>query len=101
MCKTKELNKEDKVFILYSTLGCHLCEQAELMLNGLIPLVPSSYGACQIKVIDIANNDRLVSDYGIRIPVLVNQCTGAELAWPFDDEMVEEFLRCSLSLTGL
>ena len=96
MYKIKNSDDKNKAFILYSTLGCHLCEQAELMLNNLMTTVLSSYGNWQIEVVDIANDESLMNDYGIRIPVLVDSCTKAELSWPFDDGMAKAFLLSSL-----
>ena len=67
--------------ILYSTDGCHLCEQVLAML-GVIGLTP--------QVIDIAFNDELFLRYGVTIPVL--HCAGNELNWPFDDEQLKYWL---------
>ncbi len=64
--------------ILYSTVGCHLCELAKQVL---LPLV-IQYQFRLIEV-DIANDDVLVSRYGIRIPVLGSPASERELNWPF------------------
>ncbi len=71
---------------LFGTLGCHLCEVAEALLmpfveNGLL-----------VELVDIAENEDWVEDYGLRIPVLRRLDNGAELDWPFDADQVVAFL---------
>ncbi|MEX2131309.1 MAG: glutaredoxin family protein [Pseudohongiellaceae bacterium] len=73
--------------ILYTTAGCHLCEQAEQLLSLL-----SSQRALVVDAVDISTDEALVRQYGIRIPVLLRP-DGAELSWPFDIESLEVFLR--------
>jgi len=65
--------------ILYSTSGCHLCEQAEALLEQLGRELPLAW-----RVVDIANDEQLVKRYGIRIPVLRREADDSELGWPFD-----------------
>ena len=67
-------------------LGCHLCEVAEALLmpfveNGLL-----------VELIDIAEHEGMVEQYGLRIPVLRRCDSGSELNWPFDAEQVVAFL---------
>ncbi|EPJ48324.1 MAG: glutaredoxin [Osedax symbiont Rs1] len=74
-------------FILYSTEHCHLCELAEeLLVNQLDSNLHS------IEVEDIADDDLLLARYGIRIPVLLNLQTKAELQWPFDAQILHSFI---------
>ncbi|MEJ2765561.1 glutaredoxin family protein [Photobacterium sp. MCCC 1A19761] len=65
---------------LYSTEGCHLCEQAYgLLLDAGMKE--------RVKVVDIAFDDALFSRYGVTIPVLSVQLHDdsiSELGWPFD-----------------
>ncbi len=61
---------------LLTTAGCHLCEQAEVMLNTL---------EVQINKIEIGDNDELVERYGTSIPVL-KFADKSELNWPFDPQ---------------
>ncbi len=70
-------------FLLFSTSGCHLCEQAELML--------SDFGV-PIEIIDIAEQTQWQPQYAVRIPVLYNPQTRQELDWPFDAAMVKALL---------
>ena len=69
---------------LFGTLGCHLCEVAE---EELMPLV--EHGLL-VELVDIAENEDWVEDYGLRIPVLRRMDTGAELDWPFDARACDE-----------
>jgi glutaredoxin len=59
---------------LLTTLGCHLCEQAETLLRQALP-------TAQIEKIDIAEDDALIEAYGERIPVV--RYAGRERGWPF------------------
>ena len=66
---------------LYTSPGCHLCEQAEEILD---------YLGVGFTAVDISNDVDLVRKYGVRIPV-VRRPDGAELGWPFDSLDVERF----------
>jgi len=76
-----------KTFVLYSTEHCHLCELAEQILIQTLDAKKH-----QVDVEDIADNDLLLARYGIRIPVLVDFHSKAELQWPFDAESVQKFI---------
>lgn len=65
--------------IFYTTLGCHLCEEAKQFLDYLVSVKPVEFEA-----VDISSSEELVDLYGIRIPVVKNLDTGEELGWPFD-----------------
>lgn len=68
---------------LYGTGFCHLCEEAEAILDQAgVTAAP----------IDIAEDDALLEKYGTRIPVLQRTDNDAELGWPFDAEAVTQFL---------
>jgi hypothetical protein len=71
---------------LYSTLGCHLCEQAKSILWPL--LLQYQHDLVEI---DIATSDELIERYGIRIPVLSDTNNVNELNWPFGPQDVEQF----------
>ncbi|NBO10391.1 MAG: hypothetical protein EBV25_02230, partial [Methylophilaceae bacterium] len=45
-----------------------------------------------LEVIDIAEDDQLVAQYGIKIPVLQCQQSTQELCWPFDHTQVQAFI---------
>ena len=72
---------------LFGTLGCHLCEIAEV---EIMPLV--EHGLL-VELVDITDPEDLTDAYGLRIPVLRRMDTGAELDWPFDTQQVVAFLR--------
>lgn len=63
--------------IFYTTAGCHLCEQAQQLLQQC-----DSY-PLNITVSDIALDDELSQQYGTTIPVL-RFADSSELMWPFD-----------------
>jgi glutaredoxin-related protein len=69
---------------LYGTEFCHLCDEAKSILreNGVAA-----------DFVDIADDDKLLERFGVRIPVLQRMDTGAELGWPFDAEGVARFLK--------
>lgn len=69
--------------LLYTTLGCHLCDQARELVAMVRPDL-------EITLVDIAEDDTLIEQYGERIPVLMRQ--GQELAWPFGLLDVQQFL---------
>ncbi len=82
-----------KTLMLYSTLGCHLCEEAKALLWPLL----TEFG-WQLREVDIAASDQLVERYGTRIPVLVwegggRQDARRELGWPFDETELRALLQ--------
>ena len=72
------------MLILYSTVGCHLCEQAQLLCAQTL--------GQPVQEVDIADDEDLLDRYGVRIPVLQRQDNGAELGWPFDADAIIHFL---------
>jgi len=74
-------NKEkyNATLLLYSTSGCHLCDQAKTLIEHVV--LPQQF---TLKIIDIANDDTLFEKYGIRIPVIKFEHSQQELSWPFD-----------------
>ena len=68
---------------LYSTWGCHLCEQAEQLL-----LQAGLAGA--VEIIDIVDDPAAFERYRVHIPVFkVNE---QELFWPFDLVQIQQLL---------
>lgn len=70
-------------FVLYSTLGCHLCEEAARLLFDVLPV-----DGVTVEEVDIAHDETLMAQYGERIPVLRRRQDGRELDWPFSTEDV-------------
>ncbi|USE39470.1 glutaredoxin family protein [Endozoicomonas sp. SCSIO W0465] len=71
---------------LYTTSGCHLCEEAEEMLNLL-----QNQQICRWVAVEISEDDFLVDRYGVRIPVIATE-GGRELGWPFTAVALNDWL---------
>ena len=65
------------MIILYGTKGCHLCDDAERLLQQVQAVIPFQW-----QYIDIALDDSLINKYGVVIPVL-KKASSIELNWPF------------------
>jgi len=70
--------------MLFGTSGCHLCEQAEIIVNACVP--------DGVDYVDIAEQEQWQERYAVRIPVLYDSESGQELGWPFDLAEVEDFI---------
>ncbi|WP_371193110.1 glutaredoxin family protein [Glaciecola sp. SC05] len=73
--------------IMYTGPHCELCEHAQEVFEELKPPDVS-----MVKV-NIRDDSQLYHLYAVRIPVLKRQDSQAELAWPFDVTMLEQFLK--------
>ena len=70
--------------VLYQRDDCHLCDLALAVLAAArVPDFESVF---------IDGDEALEERYGVRVPVLRDDVTGAELDWPFDADQV-----CALS----
>ncbi|MEH6549674.1 MAG: glutaredoxin family protein [Pseudomonadales bacterium] len=76
---------------LYTTLGCHLCEQA----MELAQPIAEDMGAVILPV-EIADSDDLMQRYGVRIPVLALEGIEQDLGWPFDAAQFSDWLCTNL-----
>lgn len=65
---------------LFGTLGCHLCEKAELVLQ---PLVTQGL---VVELLDIIDSSHWLEKYAQSIPVLRRVDNGRELFWPFTEQ---------------
>ncbi|WP_211225116.1 glutaredoxin family protein [Oceanobacter kriegii] len=74
-------------FTLFGTEGCHLCDIAEQLI-----LQSAGHFAEPVWQQDIAEDERLVENYGIHIPVLRHDACGSELSWPFNGAQLLEWL---------
>ncbi len=79
--------KYNKTLLLYSTSGCHLCEQAKSLIDAA-----NLKHQFTLEVIDIANDDELFKKYAIRIPVIRFERSLHELSWPFDLDELDLFV---------
>jgi hypothetical protein len=75
-----------KQLILYSTAHCHLCELAHSLLMNFID-------EFALEIIDIAEDETLLDEYSLRIPVLQRIDTKIELNWPFNTADINKFLK--------
>ena len=73
--------------LLYTTPGCHLCEEAHRLLLDL----QGEGMKIRIETVDIAGADALMQDYGLRIPVIA--AGQDEIGWPFSLDDLRAFLR--------
>jgi len=76
---------------LYTTLGCHLCEQAQNMFLYLADKDVEINKNYSLELVEISDSNQLIEDYGVRIPVLKKN--GQELAWPFSLEELINWLK--------
>ena len=72
----------------YTTLGCHLCEQAAQIIGEL---QQEAYPELYVETVDIADDDELIEKYGVRIPV-VRREDKDDLGWPFDKLALKQYL---------
>lgn len=71
---------------LFGTLGCHLCEEAEQVLQ---PFVAQGL---VVELLDIIESSEWLERYSLTIPVLRRVDNGQELNWPFDENDVLQLL---------
>ena len=76
-----------KRFKFFTTQGCHLCEQA----NNLVDELHNRYNF-EMEIVDISAEENLVQKYGLIIPVLLNIENNELLCWPFDRDGVINLL---------
>lgn len=71
----------------YTGQTCHLCELAEQLLSQIDPA-----SRLEVNKIDVKTDHQLFHLYGARIPVIKRVDNNNELGWPFDLELLQEFL---------
>ncbi|MGR9051678.1 MAG: glutaredoxin family protein [Gammaproteobacteria bacterium] len=76
--------------VLFGTEGCHLCEQAEALIDEYRS---ASAVELSVEIKDITEDEQAYRDYALRIPVLFHQETQQTLAWPFDRSTLREFIK--------
>jgi len=67
--------------IFYTTVGCHLCEHAAVLLEEFA--AQPDFPQFGLEEVDISTEEHLVELYGIRIPVVKNSANQKEISWPF------------------
>lgn len=74
---------------LYQRDDCHLCDAAIDVL--------AQAGAPDFNSVWIDGHPELEERYALRVPVLRDERTGAELNWPFDEPALRAFLSASVA----
>lgn len=70
--------------LLLGTEGCHLCEEAEMLLHQAGQAFSS---------VDIIHDESLQQQYGLLIPVVLHSASQKKLNWPFNLEQLNDFLQ--------
>lgn len=70
--------------LLLGTEGCHLCEEAEMLLHQAKQIYTN---------IDIIHDESLQQQYGLLIPVVLHSASQKTLNWPFDLQQLNDFLQ--------
>ena len=73
--------------LLFSRADCHLCDQAEALVNSLLIGTP-----WHLKKVDINNDPVLKQRYETSIPVLLRCDNQQALNWPFPQSRVRWLL---------
>ena len=92
MSNENESDQKEQL-VLFTTVGCHLCEQAKAVYDNV--LNPAYF---QLEERDIADSDAMIEQYGVRIPVIQHESSGKELNWPFTEQELVDFLTPLLSV---
>jgi len=74
------------VLYLYMTDCCHLCDEAEQLLETVTAYRPVAW-----QPRDVVDDPEWMATYGERIPVLADE-NGHSLDWPFDAADLLRFL---------
>ncbi|MFV8782451.1 glutaredoxin family protein [Microbulbifer sp. SA54] len=80
-----------KALIIYTTLGCTLCEKAKVELWPVLEKLDLT-----LKSVDIADDEQLSELFGWSIPVVGLGDTGDVLCWPFTSAELEDWLQSRL-----
>jgi glutaredoxin len=71
--------------LFYSNPDCPLCDEARALLQ-------ERGQRFELREVHIEGDLALTYRYGVRIPVLRRIDNGRELGWPFDADLLEQFL---------
>ncbi len=74
--------------ILYTTLGCSLCEKAKLEIWPVLKQLQ-----LRLREVDIAEDPQLLERFGTRIPVVGLGDVDDICHWPFDTVQLEGWLQ--------
>jgi hypothetical protein len=76
-----------RTLYLYSTAGCHLCEQALELIQPVLAQME-----LHVVEVDIAEHDDLLALYGVRIPVVKLAEVEHDLGWPFNADEFADYI---------
>jgi glutaredoxin len=79
-----------RTVVLYTRLGCHLCEEAERVLREERAAV-----GFELELVDVDRDPELARRYGVRVPVVT--LDGEDL---FEYEVPVDLLRARLGRVG-
>ncbi|WP_020409452.1 glutaredoxin family protein [Hahella ganghwensis] len=82
--------------MLYGTLGCHLCDDAQGIINEVLEANPAIADIVFLNYADISESDKMMTLYAERIPVLGCRQSEEELNWPFDHQAFVDYLNSIL-----
>ncbi|MFP4147397.1 MAG: glutaredoxin family protein [Halorhodospira sp.] len=74
--------------ILYTTAGCHLCEQAGALLEQY-----AAYARIEMRELDILDTHPDNTELHAAIPFLEHPASGARLFWPFDAAQLHRWIQ--------
>jgi glutaredoxin len=87
MFRFRTSNRQPVPVILYSKPGCHLCEDARALLEGLQTRHP-----VRIEEVDIRSDPDLFRKYNLRIPVIAF-ADGTEIEAPLQPAQLRSTLK--------
>jgi glutaredoxin len=76
-------NPNNRELVLYTLIGCHLCDQVAIMLQEM---------GIDCTAVEIDTDPELERKYDIHIPVLYLPDIGKELFFPFNADEVQAFM---------
>ena len=86
-----------KTLVLYTTSGCHLCEDAAALLKPVLAYIEQEKGqGISLREQEITDSTALVETYGLRIPVIQLEGSKQDLGWPFEQAQAYEFILAQL-----
>ena len=77
--------------ILYTTLGCSLCEKAKVEIWPQL-----SHFDLRLREVDIADDPQLLERFAVRIPLVGLGNPDDVCGWPFDSSQLAEWLEARL-----
>ena len=77
-----------RTLLLYTTLGCHLCEQAKEILWPIL-----AKHNIRLQEVEISDSEELMGKFATAIPVIQFSSSDQSLAWPFSVEQVDVFVQ--------